>query len=89
VKHRDLRKTVDAAATLAHLLRKNFGSRVLGPEFPLVARIMNYHIQHILLKMERDSSLREQKNILRATLAQVLKNPDFGGVRLIPDVDPV
>jgi len=89
VKHRDLRKTVDAAATLAHLLRKSFGTRVLGPEFPLVARIMNFHIQHIMLKMERDPNLRDQKMLLRNILAQILKNPGFAGVRLIADADPV
>ncbi|MEM9024660.1 MAG: primosomal protein N', partial [Bacteroidota bacterium] len=41
LKHRDVEKVNHAAAYLARLLRTVFGERVLGPEFPLVARMRN------------------------------------------------
>jgi primosomal protein N' (replication factor Y) len=88
IKHRELNKMIHAADALAVKLRQQFGNRVLGPEFPLVARIMNYHIKHIMIKFERSVKLTEQKQILSRILTGFASDKNYPGIRLIIDVDP-
>ena len=39
LKHKDQRKLDDSALQLAIMMRKSFGNRVLGPEYPIISRI--------------------------------------------------
>ncbi len=88
LKHRDATVLSHAADELASMLRKEFGKRVLGPEFPMVARIMNYHIKNILLKIERKPSLIVMKEKLLSVVGEFQKQPAGKAVRIILDVDP-
>ena len=64
------------------------GKRVLGPEQPLVARVRNYYIQHIIIKIERQIAVQKVKEVLKSTLLDFNAEKLFKGVLLQVDVDP-
>jgi primosomal protein N' (replication factor Y) len=88
IKHRDYTVANDAAAALADQLRKLFATGVLGPEFPLVARIKGLYIKQIVLKIERDTNLPVSKTHIRQVIAAIVKMMQFKQVRIVVDVDP-
>jgi primosomal protein N' (replication factor Y) len=77
-----------SAKYLADELKRHFGDRVLGPEFPLVSRIRNLYHKNILLKIERDASVVQAKKIVTDLLVN-FKNSDYKSVRVQIDVDPM
>ncbi len=88
LKHKDPEMLNNAATSLSFNLRKVFGKRVLGPEFPLVGRIMNYYIKHILIKFEKDTSVNAMKGKLMEEIESFQKDKKSGALRIILDVDP-
>ncbi len=88
LKHKDPELLNKAADELAKLLRKNFGKRILGPEFPMVSRIMNYFIKHIMFKMEREVSSSAMKAKMVVVITEFHSAPAFRPVRVVMDVDP-
>jgi len=89
VKHRDPEAVYHQSAYLAIELRKHFGDRVIGPEFPLIARIRNYYIRSIMLKFERDGiSVNKAKSIIRDVITQFQTTKLSKGSVIQPDVDP-
>ncbi|MFC2102554.1 primosomal protein N', partial [Bacteroidota bacterium] len=89
LKHRKPEVLNKAASMLASHLRKAFGKRILGPEYPMVARIMNLYIKQIMIKMERGGEILAMKQKLQKILEEFDKTKEFSGVRVIIDVDPV
>jgi primosomal protein N' (replication factor Y) len=87
--HRDLDIVNGSANHLADALKKRFGNRILGPEFPLVSRIRNLYHKNILLKVERDSSVAAAKTVLNQELIAFRNIADFKTVRVRIDVDPM
>ena len=57
LKHKNQRKLDVASDALVGIMRKSFGSRVLGPEYPAISRIRNYYHKNILLKIENNASI--------------------------------
>lgn len=89
VKHKDLSKLGFIANSLAKILRSQFGSRILGPEAPMISRIRNYYIQTILIKVEREGvSIQKIKEALQQILIQFDSQPINKGVYMHIDVDP-
>ena len=88
LKHKNQKKLDNAAQQLAYLMRKSFGNRVLGPEYPYVSRIRNYYHKNLLLKIEAEASVSEAKNILHTIINKMQSHSDYKGVRFILDVDP-
>jgi primosomal protein N' (replication factor Y) len=89
IKHKDPEIVYHQAAYLATELRKQFGDRVIGPEFPLVARIRNYYIKSIMLKFEKDGiSIIKAKAIIREIITQFQTTKLSKGSVVQPDVDP-
>jgi len=89
LKHKNQRKLDEAAMQLAIMMRKSFGSRVLGPEYPAIARIRNYYHKNVLLKIEQKGSIAEAKVILNTIIERMQNHSDFKSFRFIIDVDPV
>ena len=89
VKHRNADITDQAGFYLANEMRKVFGNRVLGPNKPIISRIQNTFIKHILLKIELDSSPEKVKEILHQLITQTLTHPQFKSVWINMDVDPM
>jgi len=89
VKHRDPEAVYHQSAYLAIELRRHFGDRVIGPEFPLIARLRNYYIRSIMLKFERDGiSVNKAKSIIRDVITQFQTTKLSKGSVIQPDVDP-
>ncbi|WP_342647826.1 primosomal protein N' [Mucilaginibacter sp. CSA2-8R] len=89
VKHKDAERLFHQAEYLANELRKHFGDRVIGPEFPLISRIRNFYIKSIMLKFERDTiSIVKVKTIIREVILQFQTTKLSKGCLVQPDVDP-
>jgi primosomal protein N' (replication factor Y) (superfamily II helicase) len=78
-----------AAASLAVGLKKRFGSRVLGPEYPLIGRIQNNYIMNILIKLEKGANLSRAKHLIRMEISALQSVPGMASCQVHPDVDPV
>jgi len=89
LRHRDPKVLNLAAQKLANDLRAVFGARVLGPNVPVVARVQNMYIKHILLKIENEASTTRAKEILREVTNQVLADSRFKSLWINMDVDPM
>lgn len=86
-------KDVNEVNHLAHelmtMLRPSFGADLLGPEFPLVARIRNYYHKHLLIKSDKRSSPTELRNFLRNSINELHAKYKKWNFRIQIDVDPV
>lgn len=79
-----------AADLFAKTLRQAMGKRVLGPVQPHVARVRGYHVQEILLKLEKSAAvIQAAKDLIRTTTETVTSKPGWGQLRVAVDVDPV
>lgn len=85
---RDYKLLNEAARVLATHLHTSFPKKVLGPEYPLVARIKNQYIKQILIKTSRKESVQAVKEELQAQLDDFSGLKDFKKVRIRIDVDP-
>jgi primosomal protein N' (replication factor Y) (superfamily II helicase) len=88
LKHKDPELLNNAADELAKSLRNVFGKRILGPEYPVVSRIMNYFIKNIMFKIERGVSAATMKEKLMKEVEKFQQHPGFRTVKVIIDVDP-
>jgi len=89
VKHKNAEALHYQAEYLGNALKKQFGGRVLGPEFPLINRIRNYYIKTIILKIEKEgTSIVRVKNILKETILQFQTEKISKGNLVRIDVDP-
>jgi len=87
LKHRKPDVLNQAAASLASDLKARFGKRILGPEYPMVARVMNLYIKQIMIKLERGGETTAMKEKIKEILDGFYQKKEFSGVRLIIDVD--
>ena len=89
LRHRDAAKLDEGAKDLAVKLRKHFGDRLLGPEYPHIARIRNMYNKVMLLKIETPASIGKAK-VQLAEEIEAFKLTKIGkSIRVIVDVDPL
>ena len=89
IKHKDAEKLYHQAEYMAVELRKHFGDRVIGPEYPLVGRIRNFYIKSIMLKFEKDNiSIVKVKAVIRDVVQQFQTTKLSKGCIIQPNVDP-
>jgi primosomal protein N' (replication factor Y) len=91
IRHREKEIAKDAAQTLAELLREQLGKpRVLGPESPLIDRIRNQYLKHVLIKLEREKiNLKAVKEFIAKQCQNVMLMKQFKSVQVVIDVDPM
>lgn len=89
LRHKSLDVLNPAAKEFADACKKRFGNRVLGPEFPLIARIRNFYHKTILIKLEKDASPKAAKELLREVLTEFPKLKNYSSVIVGVDVDPM
>lgn len=90
MKHRDDSVLTEMSVRYSNMLRQVFKHRVLGPEAPMVARVQNFYIRQIVLKMENEASMPKVKLILRQIYEEMLKvDSRMKQVILYYDVDPM
>ncbi len=86
-KHKDYNTLNEAATWFGKALRNVFGTQILGPEFPPVARIRNQYIKQVLVKIPRKQSLRQTKNSIKRIENSFNAISWYRSVRVIYDVD--
>ena len=79
----------DIAQQLANQLKPLFGGMMLGPEFPLVAKIKDQYHKRILLKINREYSPTQVRNLLKQEIDILQYNNKKSLYRLQIDADPV
>jgi primosomal protein N' (replication factor Y) len=88
LKHKDRSKLNELASILGDDLKKTFGTRVLGPEFPSVSRIQLWYIKNILLKIEKDKPFAKARFLIGEAIDRVEKFKGAASLRINVDVDP-
>ncbi|RYE19095.1 MAG: primosomal protein N', partial [Sphingobacteriaceae bacterium] len=89
VKHKNAEALFHQAEYLGNELKKQFGDRVLGPEYPLINRIRNFYIKTITIKIEKEgTSMVRVKNILKEAILQFQTEKISKGSLIRIDVDP-
>ncbi|MES2566614.1 MAG: primosomal protein N' [Bacteroidota bacterium] len=79
----------DISQQLANQLKPLFGGMMLGPEFPLVAKIKDQYHKRILLKINREYSPTQVRNLLKQEIDTLQYNNKKSIYRLQVDADPV
>lgn len=89
LKHKDERQLERMASQLVVSLKKTFGNRVLGPTSPYVSRVRNYHLRHLLIKIEKTLVMGDVKKRLVTALEDYRKLPENRALIVLVDVDPL
>lgn len=88
LKHRDIAALKSITGIYADYLRKLFGTRVFGPEEPLVGRIQGLFIRKIMLKVEVNASMAKVKELLRQAIVDLSGIKEMRSAHIYYDVDP-
>jgi primosomal protein N' (replication factor Y) len=88
LKHHDRAMVNYFSEILGQNLKSIFGSRVLGPEEPLISRIQLWYLKTILLKIEKDKSSSKAKQMIFQSVGMLEKEKGASGLRIAIDVDP-
>ena len=89
LKHRDEQVVNTAAIELGSRLRQLFGTRVLGPDKPAVARVKTLHIRKIVLKLELTLHGQQVRQALQQVQQQLMQDKRYATLQLYYDVDPL
>lgn len=89
LKHRKKPSLNKAAKILANDLRKFFGNRVLGPEFPVISQIQKWYLKTIILKIEKGKTVIKAKQQIRSVINWHEKTGEFRSIQIQIDVDPM
>jgi primosomal protein N'' len=76
------------ARTMAERLTSIFGSRVLGPDNPPVARIQSLFIKKIIVKIESNASMEKARRLLLQVQKEMIEDERFKSLIVYYDVDP-
>jgi primosomal protein N' (replication factor Y) len=86
---KDVNEINHLSAELFALLKPAFHQHLLGPEFPLIARIKNQYHKHILIKTSKQQSPKEIREIIFNAIDALQNNYKNWRYRISIDVDPV
>ncbi|MEI8204235.1 MAG: primosomal protein N' [Bacteroidota bacterium] len=82
-------KLNELSIKLANQLKKEFGTQVHGPAYPLVSRIKGYYLKNILLKFNKDGHLQNNKNRLLEIIMVFQKQSSDYKFKVNINVDPM
>ncbi|RRC99457.1 primosomal protein N' [Prevotella sp. OH937_COT-195] len=89
MKHKDDRAIESAAMEMGARLRHSFGTRVLGPDKPAVAKIKTMNIRKIVLKLEPGIDLNAVRQHLKQARNAMLQEKRYVSLQVYFDVDPL
>lgn len=89
VRHRQEQTAEYAARELGTRLRALFGSRVLGPDKPSVAKVKTLHIRKLVLKLENGIDLKKVRECLRDIQHLMSSDIRYNSLQIYYDVDPL
>lgn len=78
----------NAAIEMGSRLRQLFGSRILGPDRPAVARIKAMFIRKIVVKLEIGIDLKRVRTYLQTIRRDILNDKRYASMQIYYDVDP-
>jgi primosomal protein N' (replication factor Y) len=87
LKHKDFTKVNNASEWLGKSLKNSFHENVLGPSSPAVSRIRNLHIKTLLIKLPKNRSIKQSKQVIQKIKNSFQSIGEFRSVRFIVDVD--
>lgn len=88
LKHRQDDVVNTAAIELGSRLRQWFGTRVLGPDKPAVAKVKTLNIRKIVLKLEVGLDMKTVRQYIRTGQQQLLADKRYAALQVYNDVDP-
>jgi primosomal protein N' (replication factor Y) (superfamily II helicase) len=88
IRHRDRDLLNHYSEILGGDLKKLFGNRVLGPEFPLISRVQALYIKTIMIKIERERPPAKAKQFILDAIDRLEKEKGASSLRIAVDVDP-
>lgn len=89
IKHTKDHLAENASIELAGRLRQWFGTRVLGPDKPAVARVKTQCIRKIVIKLENGLPNDKVRAYLKEAQRQTLSDKRYASVTIYYDVDPM
>ena len=89
LKHRNIRFLDATAERFGERMREIFGSRVLGPDLPPVAKVQQLYIRKIMLKVETNTSQYKINDALLALKEEFLSQKQYNSLTIYYDVDPL
>lgn len=90
LKHRNDSVAENSGIDMASRLRQIFGSRVLGPDKPSVAKVKTMNIRKIVLKLELQINIKKVRECLRFAESQMMKDSRYdSSLQIYFDVDPL
>lgn len=89
LKHKSKDVLNEGAAEFADKLKAQFGDRILGPEYPIIARIKNLYQKDILLKIEKNLSVVKTRAIIVTLKNHFEVNSKNKSIKITIDVDPM
>ena len=87
LRHSDYELLRHAAHHNATLMRKKFGSRVMGPVSAALEMLRGEHRAEILIKIEAGASMQRARTMIREAIAEWQQKQEYKGVKLSIDVD--
>ena len=89
LKHRSGIVAETAGFEMGSRLRQWFGTRVLGPDKPAVAKVKSLSIRKLVLKLEPSLNMSEVRKYLALAQEQMLKDKRYASLQVYYDVDPL
>lgn len=89
MKHRDNHVLDQLATTLGNQLRKVFGTAVLGPDIPPIARMQALYIRKIVLKIKPQTDLAKVRSYLLSLKKEITAYTAFHAAVIYFDADPL
>lgn len=89
IKHKDKFRCDKAAKMLGAVMSQSLGDKILGPQAPPINRIQNLFLNKLLIKIEKDASVKRVKNIIAHAINWVKTDAELKYVIFQIDVDPM
>ena len=89
LKHRYEQVANTASMEMGTRLRQWFGTRVLGPDKPAIAKVKSMHIRKLVLKLENGIDIKKVRECLRLIQSQMMQDSRYNALQIYFDVDPL
>ncbi len=89
IKHKDKVRCDKAARMLGAFMSRSLGDRVLGPQAPPINRIQNLFLNKLLVKIEKDASVKKVKTVITQGIDWVKTDAELKSAIFQIDVDPM
>ena len=89
LRHRQDATVQTAATELGSRLHQWFGTRVLGPDKPSVAKVKSQNIRKLVLKLEQGIDMKRVREYLLQAQQQMLADKRYASLQVFYDVDPL